>query len=274
MNPYKFKKILFNDSFLSNSTDATYIIHLENNGRYKHVQSQLSEYHPTNIVYILFNKGYKKSIKKPFINNSSLDLVDSFLEIFKHANKKKYNNILILEDDFIFSEKIKESEHKNNINNSIIKMGKTDFVYLLGCIPFIQIPHDLYNFRVISIGMHAVIYSKKNRINILKKNQEDIKDWDFYNNNNINNRITYYLPLCYQLFPETENSKNWCKDVNKIMYLASKPIHKIFKYLGLDTQTEPGTSIFYFLSKLFILILIIFLLIITKKYFHEYKINC
>ena len=89
MEPYKFKKILFNDGILNKSIDATYIIHLEGNGRYEHIQKQLLEYHPTNIVYILFNKGYKKSIKKPFIDKPPLDLVDAFLEVFKHAKKKK-----------------------------------------------------------------------------------------------------------------------------------------------------------------------------------------
>ena len=118
MKPYRFKKNIFNDRFLNNSVDATYIIHLENNGRYNHIQEQLSEYHPTNIVYILFNKGYKKSKKKSFINNPPLDLVDSFLEIFKHAEINNYNNILILEDDFIFSEKIKDTENINNVNKN------------------------------------------------------------------------------------------------------------------------------------------------------------
>jgi hypothetical protein len=105
MKPYRFKKKIFNDGFLNNSVDATYIIHLENNGRYNHIQEQLSEYHPTNIVYILFNKGYKKSKKKYFINKTCLDLIDACLKIFKHAEIHNYNNILILEDDFIFSKK-------------------------------------------------------------------------------------------------------------------------------------------------------------------------
>ena len=89
MEPYKFKKYIFNDGILNNSIDATYILHLEGNGRYKDIQEQLSIYHPTNIIYILFNKGYKKSVKKSFINVAYMDCVDAFLEIFKHADNKK-----------------------------------------------------------------------------------------------------------------------------------------------------------------------------------------
>ena len=254
MESYKFKKILFNNGIFDKSVDATYIIHLKDNGRYEHIQDQLNTYHPTNIVYILFNKGYKKSKKKEYINSPSLDLVDAFLEIFKHANTKNFNNILILEDDFIFSDKIKLIEHQNNINNTLLDIKKLDFIYLLGCIPYVQIPYNLDNYRVISVGCHAVIYTKENRIKTLNLDQKNIKDWDVYNNQNIN-RLTYKIPLCYQLFPETENSKVWCKDVNIFMQLLGKIFNKILKLLNLDTNVEPGTSIFYNLSKLLSLFL-------------------
>jgi hypothetical protein len=261
MEAYKFKKIIFNNGFFNKSIDATYIIHLENNGRYEHIQSQLHKFNPTNIVYILFNQGYKKSKKKHYINTPSLDLVDAFLEIFKHANKKNFNNILILEDDFIFSDKIKLIEHQNNLNNIFLDLKNADFIYLLGCIPYVQIPYDLHNYRVISAGTHAVIYSSKNRIKTLSLDQTEIKDWDFYNNQNIN-RLTYQIPLCYQLFTETDNSKLWCKDVNIFMQISCKIFTKIYKLLNLDTNIEPGTSIFYYSSKILSLIIFIFFLLL------------
>jgi hypothetical protein len=243
MKPYKFNKIIFNDGFLNKSCDVTYIIHLEGNGRYNDIQKQLLEYHPTNIVYILFNKGYKKSKKKSFINNSMLDLIDANLEIFKHANKKKYKNILILEDDFIFSDKIKEINHQNNVNNIINNLNEENFIYLLGCIPLILIPYDYFNYKTYSRGMHAVIFSCKYRENILKIDQTKIKDWDTFNDNIIN-KYTYHLPLCYQLFNYTENSKNWgYNDIFlKILGKISLSISKILK---LDKYPEPGTIIIY-----------------------------
>jgi hypothetical protein len=48
----------------------------------------------------------------------------------------------------------------------------------------------------------------------------------------------YNEPLCYQLFPETENQKYWGKNVVGII-----------KLLKLDTQVEPGYSIAYIASR-------------------------
>jgi hypothetical protein len=242
----KTKKFIFNDGILQKSVDATYIIYIENYGNYNHIQNQLLEYHPTNIVYILFNDSY--------------DLINICLKIFNHANKKNYNNILILENNFIFSKKIKEIDHINNVNNSIINLENTDFIYLLGCIPYGQIPYDLYNYRVLSQSTHSIIYSKKNRLKTLMTDRKEIKDWNFFNNLNLN-RITYYTPLCYQLLPEKSKIHD-----NILITMLSEVYHNIFKFLDLDLKIEPGTSIFYFLSKSSSLTIIsLFLLVITNK---------
>jgi hypothetical protein len=267
-NCYNFKKIIFNDGFLNNSVDATYIIHLEGNGRLSDIQKQLNEYHPTNIVYILFNKGYKKCYKNENIKNSAHDLIDAFLEIFKDANKKNYENILILEDDFIFSPKIKNSLHLKNINHFLYKNKENNFIYLLGAIPGLQIPFDYYNNIIYSsLGMHAVIYSKKNRDETLNYSiSHNITDWDIYNNFRFN-RYIYYIPLCYQLFPDTENKKNWGINQGILLINASKILKKIFNFLNLDKKYEPGYTYFYYFSKiLFYLLLILLCFIIYKIY--------
>ena len=105
---YRFEKIIFNDGLLSDEVNATYILHLENNGRYESIMEQLTEYHPTNIVYICYNKGYANCEKAKYIDASALDLVDANLHIFKHAKDHNYDNILVLEDDFIFDKQIKD----------------------------------------------------------------------------------------------------------------------------------------------------------------------
>ena len=84
-NCYKFKKLTFNKGFFDESVDATYIIHLENNGRLDSIYNQLKQYIPTKIVYILFNKGYKKCEKDDFIYKPGHDLVDAFFTIFKDS---------------------------------------------------------------------------------------------------------------------------------------------------------------------------------------------
>jgi len=266
---YHFQKIIYQNS-LFNEICATYIIHLVGNNRYDDIMTQLEIYHPTKILYILHNKGFKKCEKTKNIKLSGHDLVDAFLQIFIHAKKNNYNNILILEDDFIFNKYI-DNKTTNNITNFLNNNKNKDFQYLLGCMPLIKMPYslDLNHFiSIISLGTHACIYSKKNRERILNLDSYNIKDWDIYNFLN-SRRYVYYRPLCYQLFPITENSQNWGKD-NYIIYLLSKVTRSIFNLYKLDKQIEPGYTFFYFFSKIFffLILFLIFIIIyiILKKY--------
>jgi hypothetical protein len=254
-NCYKFYKITSNIGLLDDCIDATYILHLENNSRLDHIKAQLQLYTPSKIVYILYNKGFK-NCKKDKVINTNTDIVDSNLHVFKHAQKENYNNILILEDDFIFNTDIKNKEISTHISTFINNLDE-DFVYHLGCIPYVQIPVNRYHFKLLAaVAAHACIYSKSVRERILKVNQVDIIDWDvFLNMCNCTNRYTYWRPLCYQLFPETENRKNW-KSIPIISFLLNK-----FKYLlNMDKTPEPGFTIFYILSKCMILIFILIIM--------------
>ena len=100
---YRFEKIEFDGHSALLDIDATYIIHLENNGRLDSVKAQLNEFQPTKDVFILHNKGYKNCKKEEYIDKPPLDLIDAFWHIFKDAQQKNYNNILILEDDVDFT---------------------------------------------------------------------------------------------------------------------------------------------------------------------------
>ena len=264
---YNFNKIEFNNSLLNNFVDVTYIIHLEGNGRLSNIIDQLTIFQPTNIIYILFNKGYKKCNKIPHISTPPYDLVDAFLQCFKHADENNYNNILILEDDFIFSEKIKDEEHILNIKNFTNKQNNKNFIYLLGCLPFLRLPvfYDTNHSHLIgSGGTHAIIYSKQFRENILKTNTDKITDWDIFLTTFKKIKYCYYLPLCYQLFTETENSKYW-GGANIIRKIFNKIKLKIFRLLNLHIYVEPGYSIFYFLSNINIFILVLIIYLINKN---------
>ena len=163
---YQFKYMKNTDGIFHKTIDATYVVHLEGNGRYDSVMKQLNEYHLTNDVYILHNKGYKKCDKTNNIVYPADDLIDAFFQIFKHANEKKYENVLILEDDFIFTNDVKNATHINNINNFLIKRTDESFMYYIGCIPYLALPiidgNNTY-FPLLSCGMHSVVYSKKYR---------------------------------------------------------------------------------------------------------------
>lgn len=267
-NCYKFHKINFNNSLFNDTIDVTYIIHLENNGRLQHIIEQLNEYHITNTVYIVFNKGCKKCIKynenKKIIDKPANDLTYSYIKIFEHANENNYNNILILEDDFIFNPKIKDVTNIQNIKDFLIKFENEKFIYSFGCIPVIQIPYDLNNYYLHSFGLsHSIIYSKESYNEILK---------DYYINNNKNKldfhfdlylslkfrkfkAFIYKEPLCYQTLPETENSKNWSNMYSEF----------IIHLLNIDKNPEPGFTIIYTYCR-YISILIINILLFLKIY--------
>ena len=263
---YTIEKLNYESGLLDSRVDVTYIIHLENSGRYDNIIKQLEKIKPTKTVYILLNKGYNKC-NKVGIKTPYADLTDSYLQIFKHAQKQNFGNILILEDDFIFSEKIKEKEHITNINNFLEKKSGDNFIYFLGTVPWVLIPYDSYNYRCIfSTGTHCIIYSKSHRDDFLENFNRKmiVTDWDINYHINLTSRFIYYKPLCYQLFGDTENSKQ-SKFQNKYLSFASDLFmyfnyNIIFRVLGIDKNPEPGYSILYFYSKFIFYIGLLFLI--------------
>lgn len=260
---YNFEDIINENGLFDDCLDATYIIYLEGNEERKsNIKNQLYLYQPTKKIHILNNKGFKKCKKVLKQQLPRCDLIDCFIHIFKDAQQKKYNNILILEDDFIFSKEVKNQNNIEQITKFINNCTKNDqnFIYLLGCIPYLQIPSLIFNHtRVIaSTGTQSSIYSKKFREEILNISQDKIDDWDIHTNFNspYTFRYIYKIPLCYQLFYETDNFKSW-DDLYNFKYI----IMNIFKKLDMDKNPEPGFSLFYLLSK------IIFYLIIIIIYF-------
>jgi hypothetical protein len=246
---YKLQKYIYDTGILDDSVDATYIIHLKDNGRYEHIQEQLKEYHPTKIVYIAFNKGFKKCEKKLIEQVSYQDLSDAFLQCFKHANNNNYNNVLILEDDFIFSPNIKKRENIKSINDFLNKKKNEEFIYYLGCNPILVVPCtiDLKHYKSYkSLSSHAVIYSKKT---ITKTLNVNLKHWDVIIENGVQNKYLYHIPLCYQTYPETENKQTWFEKDNIAIGYAK---NKIIELLNLDKTPEPGFSILYFFAKVII----------------------
>ena len=273
MNCYNFKQMhLNNNNLLNNSVDATYVIHLENNGRLNSIIEQLQFFQPTKQVFILFNKGFKKCKKDSHIISSNTDLVDAYFKIFEHSNENYFNNILILEDDFIFNKQIKNKVICDDINNFILNNNEEEFIYYLGCLPFFQNKYSgNHNIVLISGGTHAVIYSKKLIDNtILKMDKKIIVDWDL--ETKFFKKYMYNKPLCYQLFPETENYNNWYSPLKFDVYT----VKFLMKQNKLDENVEPGYSNFYYWSEIltyFLYILLLFIIFIILKKIYLRKIN-
>ena len=249
---YKFEKVSLNSNkYFDNSVSCTYIIHLKNNGRYESIIKQLSFFQPTSMTFILFNEGYKKCNKKG-ITSSNLDLIDCYLTIFKHANFNKFGNILILEDDFIFSDNIKDIKTCDTIN-SYINNNKKEYIYMLGCLPTMCFGINKHKNIIISLGTHAVIYSElfvKNH----NKDHIEVDDWDAYLRKYT--RIMYYKPLCYQLFPDTENKNNWTPN------LSTYIMKFLIKKCDLDKDTK-GYDFFYSFSRISLFILVLLSILVA-----------
>jgi len=262
---YTFEKNTYTSGLLDPCVDATYIIHLKDNGRLEHIREQLEQVQPTSTVYIAHNKGFKKCDKKLIEQASYQDLTDAFLQCFKHADSQGYNNILILEDDFIFSPDIKNIPDINSICQFVSSKEGDAFIYYLGCIPVLIFPYDSSHYSSLkSLTYHSVIYSKKARSKITDFSD---KHWDVIVEKNIGSRYLYYKPLCYQLFPETENKKEWAdKDSGIVTWIKNAFI----KGLSLDKEAEWGFFIIYFLAKLIMVLLFIIILFIL--YLISYRV--
>lgn len=262
---YNFQLYTFENAIFEKNIDATYIIHLVNNGRIENIKNQISKYKTTKKIYILNNFGFKKCKKKLFKQKTNYDLVDAFLKIFEHAKIMNYDNILILEDDFIIDNELKNIKNVYEIDNFLEKKKNKEFIYLLGTVPYNLIPYDIYNYKVPnSLGTHAVIYSKMLRNKIIKLNKDKIDDWDKLFTG-YKNKYCFYKPLIYQLFTDTDNSKNWASITNYFNIKKNKLDNinlKYFKFLNMDKNPVIGFNLHYNLCKIYYYLLVLILIVL------------
>jgi hypothetical protein len=237
MNCYYYKKINFNYGNLDNIIDAVYVLYLENSDRYNSILQQINNLKLSKNNYIQVNKGYKLC-KKPIIQNSKYDLLHSNLTCFLHANSMNYNNILVLEDDFIFDKKIL---NKNIINELDYFINNYPFdIYSLG-----NLTGQIFSFNkhlpLKYIGCaHSVIVSKNVRNQYIYDYKYIDTQIDIYYTK-FNNNYTFYYPLCYQTFNNTVNQKLW-----------SNPFYNLsIKLLLLDKKPKYGFHILNILNIIF-----------------------
>ena len=281
---YIFKQYDYPDGLFEKSIDATYIIYLNGSLRIENILKQINQYHPTKRVYLLMNKGFKECKKNLLDNKSPFDIIDANITIFKHAKHNKYSNILVLEDDFIFSKEVKDARHITNINNFILDNRQKDFIYQLGCMPILSVPYTFTTYFTFSWAAHANIYSaaaqerfindyNTNKINI-NTATSGLDSYIFMNNIYTHNVYMYYKPLCYQIFTKTDNRNEWVssgplKDIKVFL------INLLLNLFGIDKTPEPGTSIIYLISKLlflFIFLIFSYLINLLFRYFKFYSI--
>ena len=271
-NGYYLHQLNTYEGIFDQCIDCVYIITMEKStDRHNNIEKQLLKSNLHKNTKILFNQGYKQNSKylnrinseNDFkIENSSHDLFHANLFIHKDAKNNYYENILILEDDFIITNDLSNPEHIKNISEKISSEKKNILILYLGLIPFYStnIQSSFFHKNILSLGNHAVIYNKNYTNNILNQNHFII-DIDIYNQTLIKinlSRLFYFIPLIMQSFPESENKQNWGfitpnNKLNEIINFFGKIglkyniVYPDFEKLGLNTfNPEEG---FYTLYK-------------------------
>lgn len=268
---YSFEEITYpNGGFMDASVDATYIIHLENNGRLEHIWEQLKKYQPTKTVYLVHNQGFKHCEKELLEQIVYHDITDAFLQCFRHANEMDFGNILILEDDFIFRDDIQNPKHIQSIDAFLHSKKEEAFIYYLSCNPLLVLPcamptstascpifWDFAHYKCIRAwSMHSVIYSKKVRQTAF---QIQYGHWDKIVQIDVSNRYMYRIPLCYQTYPLTENRQMWSQTDSYFNAFAKNSGITLFR---LDHSPEPGFTINYVSAKAMWLVLLVLLILL------------
>lgn len=238
---------LFNNDFIN----ATYVIHLEGNGRYENILKQIKQFKTTNKIFILHNKGFKTGLKENYIDKAPLDIIDAFLTCFKHACNNNYKSILFFEDDFICDEKLLDKSITNEISDFVKSenIQNEKWFYYLGVLPYIT-STSFGNHRQLFMGAgcHAVIFSNQFMKYLLSFTPKDIVDWDiFLAKTTLFNtkRFMYNKCLVYQPITETENSKLWGYEFGELGILSSYIKKYIFDLLKIDKEPKFGYDLAY-----------------------------
>ena len=232
--------------------DMTYIItshkDLERN---KKVELELQKLIPTRKLYFVYNSTYKTCNKILPQQIPPYDLKDANLNIMHHSLENGFNNILILENDFFYSDFLLD-----NINNKEIVREIKDFfndssnsekpfAYNLGPYIYLCYPNFFSKYKnthkiLNGNSSQAVIYNKKIQLDILNDYKNIIthyvadidKNIDIYVN--FNYAVYFYkTPLVYQKNGDTENSNYWSENKTFNSILKTKN-----KLLGMDTNPE------------------------------------
>lgn len=207
-NCYRHEIIHYDKGLFDRCVDMTYIITMDNSKRIIEFMDQLEEHKPSKTVTIQFNKGFRncnKNIKK---NTPPYDLTDSLRNIFVDAIHNNYQRILVFEDDFLMDKSKYNQKDIDSINNYILKRNPD--IYTFGTLLGFGIPISDHHRLFHTYHTHAVIYGVKYMNSFIKDaSHYNIEHCDQYWNTSTFYKAGYHKPICYQLFPETENSQHW-----------------------------------------------------------------
>ena len=240
MECYRIDTIKYEEPmFPAHAVSATYVLTMENSTR--DYRKNLDAARPTQTVHIQVNKGYRSCPKHNICDQKShYDLSDAVYRVFVDARERGYHNILVLEDDFFFRDRVSDADTASV--SSFVATQHFD-CYSLGCLPIVSVPsaYSPFHLRFYYFGgAHAMIFSPHAQKKYIRDYSNDacsVGHVDMYYSNTFRCH-GYFKPLAYQLFEKTENYENWL--------LAAKLMVKLAP--TIDRTPEPWFSICYAIS--------------------------
>tara|TARA_B100000900_G_C20573392_1_gene714278 strand:+ start:475 stop:1287 length:813 start_codon:yes stop_codon:yes gene_type:complete len=263
---YQVDTLTFQKGLLDKGLDAVYILLLKGSDRTEKAYSQIHTYKLSKNYHVIVNPGYKKCEKKMCDQKPYYDLMDANVYAMKHADKMGYENVMILEDDYVFDDRIRDPVVISDVVD--FWKNRSFHLYSLGSINIIQRDIFTKHPKIIHSGTtHSMVFSREGRSQILREFIDnpcletplkvliDFKGHDLWYNFAVNHKYAYYKPLCYQTFPHSENRATWDN------YLSGV----IFRLLKLETQVQPGWDILYIMMYILNILFVIFIVKLVIK---------
>ena len=271
MDCYEYEIIHTTENPILKNVDVSIVLAMKGNNRFVRDPFILNL---TKTTIIQWNTGFKKCKKHSSIKSSCEDIIHAYETAFIYS--KKYDNVIILEDDAIVINKNlciykkidkfigNESFHNNE---AILSFGSGG-IFRTYNNDFLKFDHSLFPLG----GAQATIFSRSSR-NILLSQFN--KGYNFGQIDNdyigyLDNIFTYKYPLIVQLYPESENSKTWFPNSHPIISSFLRfSLMSYFKSLNLHIKPN-GWNLFYFINSdigritIYLLILLIILLFYNK----------
>ena len=191
--------------------DMVYCMTLIGSERSKTIHRKIKNSRISSTVIIQHNHGYKcdgKGLKQRVSFN---DITHALANVMRHAAERCYENILVLEDDFIVDHSYFNQTDVDRIGE-FTKSNPFD-LYNLGGLGMMSYPVGLYHRRAIqSTWAHAVIYNKRyfdKYINHVERLEYNIPCDNVQMNIPSIRVYFYWKPIIFQIFERTENRSTW-----------------------------------------------------------------
>ena len=248
---------------------ACYLLTMENSSRTGRAIEEFQKHGLTPELIVQVNKGYKQCAKANlYSNNPAYDLAHALRHVFQDALDKRFERILVLEDDFFF-EKPLAPDTVHEIQTFL--RDSNPHVYNLGY-TCLSPPWDTFNSHpncLITLAAHAVIYNSEYMRYVLSLTEQD---WRHHNgavdqvwHRRGIRRHSYKEPLVFQPVTATDNAR-----ANR-----SPLMHYFYNMIGIydkGTTNTQGHWRYYFLSRhlfllgagLVLLVVVIMIVVVMK----------